>query len=111
HVVILFEYIHAYRIIPTDGRRHLTPAIRKWEGDSVGHWDGDSLVVDTTNNNGKTWFELSGNFMSNAAHQVERLTMSDSNTIKYEVRIEDPKVFTRPFTIAFPLTRTDPGEY
>lgn len=110
-LVTLHEYIHAVRMIHLNTTTHLSSAIRLWQGDSIGHWEGDTLVVDTTNNNGKTWFELSGNFTSAAAHQVERFTMTDANTIGYEVKIDDPNVFTRPFTIAFSLGRTDPGEY
>ena len=110
-LVTLHEYIHAVRMIHLNTTKHAPGAIRLWEGDSIGRWEGDTLVVDTTNNNGKTWFELSGNFTSDAAHQIERFKMTDANTIQYEVRIEDSKVFTRPFTIAFSLMRTDPGEY
>src|SRR4051812_16502900 len=104
HIVMLYEYIHARRVI-TFTDKHLPNAIRPWEGDSIAHWDGDALVVDTTNSNGKLWFELSGNFMSDAAHQVERFTMVDANKIDYRVTIEDPKVLTRPFTMAFPIVR------
>jgi hypothetical protein len=104
HIVMLYEYIHARRVIPFN-KPHLTSKIRSWEGDSVAHWDGDVLVVDTTNNNGKTWLELSGNFTSDAAHQVERFTMVDANTITYRVTVDDPKVFTRPWTAGFPIYR------
>jgi hypothetical protein len=94
-----------------DGRAHLPSGIRLWEGDSVGHWDGDTLVVDTTNNNGRSWFEQTGNFMSDTAHQIERFAMVDSNTINYQVTISDPKVLTRPFTMAFPLKRAAAGNF
>lgn len=102
---ILYEFSHAYRTIPLDGRPHLLSGIRLWQGESVGHWEGDLLVVDTTNNNGKSWLEQTGNFLSDAAHQIERFTMVDSNTINYEVTISDSKVLTRPFTMTFPLAR------
>lgn len=105
YVLILHEYIHAYRIIPTDNRKHLPPAIRLWEGDSIGRWAGNTLVIDTTNNSGKTWFDLSGNFVSDAVHQLERMTLVDPNTIDYAVTITDPKVFTRPWTMALSWRR------
>ena len=87
-MVVVYEDIHARRII-TFTDKHLPSNIRQWQGDSIAHWEGDTLVVDTTNNNGKTWFELSGNFVSDAQHQVERFTMKDANTIDYRVTIED----------------------
>lgn len=108
---ILYEFTHAYRTIPLDGRPHLPSGIRLWEGDSVGHWEGDTLVVDTTNNNGRSWLEQTGNFMSDAAHQIERFAMTDSNTIDYQVTIIDPKLLTRPFTMAFPLARVATGNF
>jgi hypothetical protein len=104
-VVILYEYIHAVRIIHLDDRKHLTDKIRLWQGDSIGHWEGNTLVVDTTNNNGKTWFDLSGNLRSSAAVVVERLTPVDSDTIRYTATITDPMVFTRPWTMGFDIAR------
>jgi hypothetical protein len=94
-------------MIPTDGRKHVSPAIRTYMGDSVGHWDGSTLVVDTTNFNGRTGVGANGRaiYHSDALHVVERLTRVDANTIQYEARIDDPKTWTRPFTIAFPLKR------
>jgi hypothetical protein len=84
--------------------------VRLWQGDSRGRWEGNTLVVDVTNSNGLTWLDNAGNFFSNALHVVERFTLVDPNTIHYEARIEDPKVYTRPWTIAFALTRnTEPG--
>jgi hypothetical protein len=98
--VILYEYAHSNRIIPTDGRRHVPSELKLFMGDSVGRWEGDTLVVDTTNQNGKTWFDMAGNFTTPAIHVVERLTPVDSNTVKYEATIEDPSIYTRPWTIA-----------
>lgn len=101
YLVILFEYAHSYRIIPTDGRKHTLPAGAKlFMGDSVGHWEGDTLVVDTTNQNGKTWFDMVGNFTTENIHVVERITPVDSNTIRYEATVEDPTIYTRPWKIA-----------
>src|SRR5438128_5203692 len=74
-------------------------------GHSVGHWDGDTLVGEVTNFNDKTWFDRAGNFHSDALHLVERFTPMSPDIIRYEVTIEDPKVFTRPWRIAMPLYR------
>jgi hypothetical protein len=110
HVVLLFEAFHAYRIIPTDGRPHPPQTMKFFEGHSSGKWEGDTLVVDVANQNDRTWFDMSGNFHSDAIHVVERYTPVDANTIRYEATIEDPNVFTRPFKIAFDLGRnTDPA--
>jgi hypothetical protein len=110
-VLILYEFAHAVRMIPLDGRSHLSPGVRLWEGDSVGHWEGDTLVVDTTNNNGSSWLGQTGDFVSDAAHHVERFTMTALNTINYQVTITDPKVLARPFTMAFPLARVGGADY
>jgi hypothetical protein len=83
-----------------DGRPHLPSDIKLYEGDSRGRWQGDTLVVDVTNQNDKTWFDMAGNFHSDAIHVVERLTPADANTINYEATIDDPKTFSRPWTIA-----------
>lgn len=109
YVLLLHEYIHAYRHIPLDGRRHLAESIRLWQGDSVGRWDGDTLVVDTTNFNGIPWMGIGGDFTTDAAHVVERFTMVDANTINFEVRVEDAKAFTRPLVMAYPFVRADQG--
>jgi len=74
-------------------------------GHSVGRWDGDALVVDVTNFNGKNWFDRAGNFHSDALHLVERFTLMTPDVIRYEVTIEDPKVFTRPWRISMPIYR------
>jgi hypothetical protein len=110
YTLMLFENFHAYRVIPMDGRPHLPPDIKLYDGDSRGSWDGDTLVVDVTNQNDKTWFDMAGNFHSDAIHVVERYTPADANTINYQATIDDPKTFSRPWTIAFPITRiTRPG--
>jgi hypothetical protein len=111
YIVMLFEAFHSYRIIPLDGRPHSSAPIRLFEGDSRGHWEGDTLVVDVTNQNDKTWFDMAGNFHSEALHIVERYTPVDSNTINYEATLEDPKVFARPFKIAFSFGRNPDPNY
>jgi len=100
HVLIAYEYAHSYRIIFLDGRAHIAPSIKLFMGDSVGHWEGDTLVVDTTNQNGRTWFDMVGNFTTENIHVVERITPVDSNNINYEATIEDPSIYTRPWKIA-----------
>lgn len=111
YVVLLYEAFHSYRIIPLDGRPHASAAIHMFEGDSRGHWERDTLVVDVTNQNEKTWFDMAGNFHSDALHVIERYTMTDLNTIQYEATLEDPKVFTQPWKIAFELGRNRETDY
>ena len=115
YVVILYEMIHEARVIPLDGRPHLPPGVGLWNGDPVGRWEGNTLVVDTTNFNGKGWIATSaaagrvkGIPQSTALHVVERFTRVDADTIDYEVTIDDPNVYTRPWKVAIPLNR-DPA--
>jgi hypothetical protein len=110
YVVHLLEYSHAYRIIPTAAGPHVPGAVTLWQGDSRGRWEGNTLVVDVTNSNGLTWFDNAGNFFSDGVHVVERFTLVDADTIHYEARIEDPKVYTRPWTMVSVFTRNkEPG--
>jgi hypothetical protein len=111
NVVLLYEAFHSYRIIPLDNRPHIPDAIRLFEGDSRGHWEGDTLVVDVTNQNPGTWFDMAANFHSDALHVVERYTMKDSATIAYEATLDDVKVFSRPWKIAFNLVRNHASDY
>ena len=104
HVVVTYEFAHAVRIIYTDGSPHPLPN-DFWMGDSRGHWEGDTLVVDTTHFNGRTWLDAAGNFHSDALHVVERYTPTTSYHIDYEVTLEDPDVFTRPWTMRMTLYR------
>jgi hypothetical protein len=109
-LVFLNDYAHSYRIISLDGRPHLGPNIRLFMGNSRGRWEGKTLVVDVTNQIGKTWFDHMGNFFSDAVHVVERWTMFDANAIHYQATIDDPKVYTRPWTIVSGIRRnTDPA--
>jgi hypothetical protein len=102
-VVIFNEMIHETRTIPLDGRPHLPKNIRQWKGDSIGHWEGDTLVVDTTNFTDKTNFRGSGENL----HLVERFTRADANTLLYEFTVDDPASFTRPWTAAIASTKTE----
>jgi hypothetical protein len=104
HVAMLFEWTQMYRLIYTNGTPH-DDRVQPWMGDSRGRWEGDTLVVEVTNHNDQTWFDMAGDFHSDALRLVERYTMRDADTIQYEVTIEDPKVFTRPWKISMPLYR------
>ena len=102
HVVMTYEFAHTVRIIYTDGSPHPLPN-DFWMGDSRGRWEEGTLIVDTTHFNGQTWFDAAGNFHSDALHVVERYTPTSPYHIDYEVTIEDPNVFTRPWTMRMPL--------
>ena len=95
----------AWRVVSLNRSRHLPDTVRFWQGDSIGHWDGDTLVVETTNLNGKTWGSEAGDVFSYAEHVLERFTPVDANTIRYEATVTDPLVYTRPLTIGFPIKR------
>jgi hypothetical protein len=112
YVVIFSEMIHNARIIPVNGRGHLPASVKLWDGDSIGHWEGDTLVVDTTNYNNKGWVGTSASTgrvkgipQSEALHVVERFTRSNRDTINYEVTVTDPNAFTQPWKAAVPLSR------
>jgi hypothetical protein len=105
YVLILFERAHTYRIIPTTSRPHAGANIGLWMGDSRGRWDGNTLVVDVANHNAKTWFDQAGNFHSPDARMLERFSLIDPDTIHYQVTVDDPGVYTRSWTMAFPLRR------
>ena len=91
HVVWLFEDHHVNRMITMDARPAVGENIKLWNGYSRGRWEGNTLVIDVTNLNGYTWFDDSGNFYTDAAHLVERLTLVDPDTIHYEVTVEGPE--------------------
>jgi hypothetical protein len=104
-VTMLYEHAHANRFIYTNGTPHPKGPIDWWMGDSRGHWEGDTLVVDNVHFNDQTWFDHAGNFHSEELHVVERYGLIDKDHINYEVRIEDPKVFTRPWNLSMVLYR------
>ena len=109
YVTIVQEMIHEARIIPLDGRPHADKSIHLWMGDSRGHWEGDTLVVDTTNYNDKI-ISNSFNCCPEAGanlHVVERFRRIDANTIDYRYTVDDPTTYTRPWTAAVPMTRID----
>jgi hypothetical protein len=100
--MILHEMMHDARIIPLSGRPHLSASIRRWTGDSRGRWDGDTLVIDTTNFTDKTAFQGSGEGL----HVVERFSLADAITLRYVFTVEDPATFARGWTAALTMTRT-----
>ena len=102
-IFIAYEYDGAARNIYMNNPG--PPPVDSWMGQSVGRWEGNTLVVDVTGFNEETWFDRSGNFHSDALHVVERYTRSSPDVISYEATIEDPKVFTRPWKIGMPLYR------
>ena len=105
YFVQLSEFMHTVRIIPTDNRAHIDPKIRLYQGDPVGHWEGDTLVVDTTNQNAKTWFDTSGNFKTEALHVTEKFIPQNANMIVYEVTVTDPDIYTQPWTARWNIGR------
>jgi hypothetical protein len=110
YVAIVSEMIHETRVIPTDGRPHLN--IRQLNGDSSGRWEGNTLVVETTNYNNKGWIatnvasgRIKGIPQSEALRVIERFTRVAADTIQYEVTIDDPNVYTKPWKVSFPFSR------
>jgi hypothetical protein len=106
YVLMMFNFGHYYRFIPTDGRpRSVADNVKLWMGNSRGVWEGNTLVVDVANLNARNWLDQVGNFFSDNVHLVERFTLADANTIDFQVTIDDPKVFIRPWTIRLPFRR------
>ena len=107
YVVLFMETGHEARVIPLDGRPHLTSSAGQWSGDSRGHWESDTLVVDTIN------FSAKNNFMGSAEHLhvIERFTRSAEDTITYQMTFDDPTTWTRPWTAEVPLKRTEQPLY
>jgi len=103
YVVLFTEMIHDARVVPMDGRPHSSPNLRSWMGDSRGRWEGDTLVIDTTNFTDRTNFRGSGANL----HLIERFTRVDADTIDYRFTVEDPTTWTRPWTVAYPIVKTD----
>jgi hypothetical protein len=106
HVVILNEMVHEARIIPLGGRPHLPQSIRQWLGSSRGRWEGKTLVVETTNRRDESFREGSRNL-----RLIERFTRPDANTLLYEVTVEDPATWTKPWTFMVPMARSEDKVY
>jgi len=104
YVALLHEAMHDVRIVPTDNSKH-PRNYWAWDGDSRGRWEGDTLVVDVSNFNGRTWLDMAGNFVDENEHVVERFTLTDPDTILYEANISDPTVFVKPVQMRFTLKR------
>lgn len=110
YVFFMTEQLRTYRVIPTAPRPHVGSNIQLFMGDSRGRWEGNTLVVDVTNLKDRVWFDHVGNTFSESAHVVERWTMFHQDAVHYQATIDDPKVFTRPWTMAFGWRRnTEPG--
>jgi len=103
YVVVSIEMLGGTRIIPTDGRAHVNAGLRQWMGDSRGHWENNTLVVETTNFTNKTLYRGSAENL----RLIEHFTRVDADTIDYRFTVEDPTTFTRPWTVAVPYLRTD----
>jgi hypothetical protein len=109
-VVILFENQHEFRVITLDGRPPLDSRIKLWMGSSRGRWEGDTLVVEVDNNHGTPWLSIAGDFHTDEFRVTERWRLAGPDRLEYRAILTDPNVYTRPWTIAFALTRdTLPG--
>jgi len=109
-IVVLHEFGHHYRVIYLDGRPHIGETLKLWMGDSRGRWEGNTLVVDVTNHNDKTWFDIVGSFHSDAMRVTERWTFTGPDRIDYVATIDDPKVFTQPWKLHVQMGRNKPEE-
>ena len=110
-VVFVWDQYHSYRVIPLDGRPHVSPRIKLWSGDGRGRWEGNTLVVDTRNLNAKSRLDVIGDFFSDQAQIEERYIFVDADTMQYEATITDPTVFTRPWTMRVEQRRQDEDEF
>lgn len=109
NVALVYQDAHTFRIVYLDGRPHFD-RVDWWMGDSRGHWEGETLVVDVVDLGGDTWFDKAGNFHSDAMHVTELYRLVNPDTLQYEATIEDSKVFTRPWKIRLRLARhKEPG--
>ena len=106
-VMILNEMVHDIRIVPLDGRPHLPAKLRQWHGDPRGHWEGDTLVIESTNFSDKANFRRSGENL----HLVERFTRISEELLQYEFTVEDPTTWVRPWSVAFPMVMAEQPMY
>jgi hypothetical protein len=114
HIIIVSEMVHDARVIPLHGGQHIDARVTGWSGDSRAHWEGATLVIDTTNFNEHGWIATGGNSgrirgmpYGSKLHLVERLTLTDRKTLSYKVTIEDPDYYSAPWSLAYPLVRDD----
>ena len=107
--VVIMLGLTGYRVIPTDGRPPIDERAKFWYGNSRGRWEGDTLVVEVTNLNGKGWFDSTGHYYSENTRMIERWRLADADTIDYEVTIEDPTIYARPWKMNFPKRRPGTG--
>jgi len=105
HVALVTEMVHTTRVVPLDGRLRLSPGMRQWSGDSRGYWDGDTLVVETANFDGRRQWNYGNS--SETMRLVERFTRIDSDTLEYEFTVIDPATWTSPWTASIPMRRND----
>jgi hypothetical protein len=105
NIAIMSEEAHAFRVIRMDSGPRVARNVRLWLGDERGRWEGNTLVIETTNHNGRVFLDRRGTFYTDTAKVTERFTMLDLNTIAYGATVDDPLVYTRPFTIAFMMSR------
>ena len=110
YVVIFGEWNHQHRVIPLDGRAHVGPDIRLWNGDSRGRWEGNTLIIETSNLTDRTWLDHMGSIHTEDLRVVERYTPIDADTLRYEARLEDEEAFVQPWTLTLSLRRGEPGE-
>ena len=110
HVVIFNEMIHEARIVPIDGRPHLPEDVKQWTGDSRGYWEGDTLVVETTNFTDKTQ-TFYGTGVASNMHLTERFQRVSDTQVNYIVTVDDPKAYVEPFTVLVPMSKIDEELY
>ncbi len=110
-VVFVWDEYHVFRVVPLDGRPHIGANVKLWMGDGRGRWDGNTLVVDTTNLKAKSRLDVVGDFFSDKTRIVERFIFVDANTMQYEATITDPDVFTRPWTMRVAQRRMPDDEF
>jgi hypothetical protein len=106
YVVMLYERM-SYRVIPLDGREHLPDHLRLWMGDHVGRWEDGTLIVESSNYNGKAWLNELGDVISHAQTVVETFTPVGENQVIYRATVTDPIVYTRPWTLEMPFNRSE----
>jgi hypothetical protein len=109
YVVFMYEIHHEFRVVPLDRRPCPNQVIKLWLGCSRGRWEGNTLVIEVMNNNDSTRFDVMGNFHSDQMKVTERWTIVDKNTIDYKATIDDPTVFTKPWTLGVKMVRAKPG--